>query len=457
MESIDAATKSWKVALASALGVAADNPELALAPFGLHALYTSGDGNCLLHAASLATYGVRDTREAEIGEPGACDADERARIAPRRTLRAAVHHSLTQCTALRALLASHGAVLDGGVSGTEARVTGESLEDRSRLHGNSLDPPHMLVLAHILRRPIVCYATAAVGEVRDADGKSFSSYAARGERMSGIYLPSLLPPEMCVADPLTIAYTPGHFSVLVGSEVASNADTWRALGLTPPDPPATPLPLADETLSPLPVLFLPPPPGLLTPPAAAAHERQLLEAYMPVHMGTLQQPAANEGDTVEVRTVPVSAQRVPPRGLANPGVGDHFYEAVWAKRYAAATQPQPAEDTVGIDGEPPKPPPASRSGSFLMRAESEKQLADAIAMSLADTSPGPPRPSAPGPPVVLMDKTEALRVHLGLPIGTPITQTVERACEHFGLVGSLEGRPLKDKADACLQAMPEQV
>ena len=385
MESISAAvTTWWKSALAIALGVPADSPELALPPFGLHAMYTSGDGNCLLHAAALATHGVRDTRQADPGEPGACDADELARLAPRRTLRAAVHHSLSHCTALRELFASHGAVLQGGVSGTEPPMGGETLEDRSRLHGNSLDPPHLLVLAHILRRPIVCYASAAVGEVRDPEERTFSSYAARGERMSGIYLPHLLPPDACTKDPITIAYTPGHFSVLVSAESAATADTWRALGLPSPASPATPLPLTDETLVPLPVLFAPPPPADATPPIATdVHERALLEKYLTVHTATLQQPSAIEGaDTVEVRTLPVSSQRVPPRGLASPGVADEFYETVWKRRYAAATQPQPAED-VGVDGAPRRPAPASRSASTLEREDLEK----AIALSLADTEP----------------------------------------------------------------------
>ena len=79
----------------------------------------------------------------------------------------------------------------------------------------------MLALAHLYARPIICFAAAAVGEVREVDaGKSMSSYAATGARMSGIYLPCLLPPEECSRDPLCIAYTPGHFSALVASEAA---------------------------------------------------------------------------------------------------------------------------------------------------------------------------------------------------------------------------------------------
>jgi hypothetical protein len=135
-----------------------------------------------------------------------------------------VHHSLLYCTALRALLAHHGATLDGGVSGTEpAATTAETLEARSALHGNSLDPPHLLVLAHVLRRPVVCYASASVGEVREVDaGRTFSSYAAKGERMSGVYLPCLLSPDETSRDPIVLAYTPGHFTVLVNSEAAAD-------------------------------------------------------------------------------------------------------------------------------------------------------------------------------------------------------------------------------------------
>jgi hypothetical protein len=319
--------------------------------------------------------GVRDTRPADPGEPGAVVGDEAARIAPRRTLRAAVHHSLLHCGALRALLAHHGCVLAGGVSGTEPTSQVETLEARSALHGNSLDPPHLLVLAHVLRRPVVCYASAAVGEVREVDsGRTFSSYAAKGERMSGIYLPSLLSPDETSRDPIVLAYTPGHFTVLVNSEAASDAAVWSALGLTPPAPAAAPVPLADETCTPLPVLF---PPLPHAAGAAPLDETTLCARYLRMHAATL---STTKGDVVDVKTLPLTAQRVPPRERASApdiGLADEFYESVWARRLAAAQEPLPSDTREA----------PARSYSFG-REDSEAQMAAAIAASLVDQQGG---------------------------------------------------------------------
>ena len=103
----------WARSLGHALG---HPPEQSLSaelpPWGLHPLYTSGDGNCLLHALLLATLGVRDTRLPADNEPGVSTQEELERRAPRRSLRAALHHCIVHCEPMRALLAHHGAVLE---------------------------------------------------------------------------------------------------------------------------------------------------------------------------------------------------------------------------------------------------------------------------------------------------------------------------------------------------------
>ena len=418
MESIEKATSWWKTTLGSILGVPADSPEMALPPFGLHALYTSGDGNCLLHAACLATLGVRDTREAEMGEPGACDLDELTveKIAPRRTMRAAMHHSLLNCTALRELLASHGCILEGGVSGHElppppppvaatATATGaassslpeagslpETLEGRSRLHGNAVDPPHLLVLAHVLRRPIICYASAdpQTGEVRDPDsGRSYSSYAAKGERMSGVYLPHLLPPSECSPEPLAIAYSPGHFSVVVCTESAADEHIWNALNLQPPARPAAPLPLVDETLTPLPVLFPPPPPPGSNALQTVDHEQRLIERYMRVYSATISTPG-DTPDMVEVKSLPITGTSVPARDRSPIGPAQcpsvNYFETVWTRRVNAALQPaDPSEGSSSATT-----PPAGRPSAPLpvTREDSDTQMARAIEASLLEMGSG---------------------------------------------------------------------
>jgi len=226
------------------------------------------------------------------------------------------------------------------------------------------------VLAHVLRRPVVCYASASVGEVREVDaGRTFSSYAAKGERMSGVYLPCLLSPDETSRDPIVLAYTPGHFTVLVNSEAAADGSVWSALGLTPPAPAAAPVPLVDETCAPLPVLFPPLPPA----DAAPLDEQARCATYLRTYTATL---SSTRGDVVEVKTVPLTAQRVPPRERAsapNIGLADEFYESVWSRRLAAAQEPLPSDTSEA----------PSRSYSFG-RDDSEAQMAAAIAASLAE-------------------------------------------------------------------------
>ena len=391
----------------------------AAAPYGeLFALYTSGDGNCLLHASALATVGVRDTREAQEGEPGGCTMAELQTIAPRRTLRAALHHSLVRCQPLRQLLDFHGALLDGGVDGTAATAKpDETLEARSSRHCASCDPGHLLILAHILRRPIVCYAHANVGEVRDPDeGRSFSSYAAKGERMSGVYLPMLISPADCIADPIAICYTQGHFSAVVSSEQAACSESWRALGLTPPpdERAAVPLPLVDESLAPLPVLFPVRPPGATATDGAVlaltagreAHERDLLERYLAVREAVLKPPPSlqgggrgSDGDGQVCGGAPappapaeilVTAQRMPTRGAEDGAApADTFYEEFVRRRMEAVElserseqlSREPSELRAAGGGDGSK---GLSYDEYLVHRTSTRDLAAAIAASLQE-------------------------------------------------------------------------
>ena len=158
-ESVDDAVAWWAATVGGLLGASPEEcASGALPPWGLHALYTSGDGNCLLHGALLSTVGVRDTLVPQADAPGASSAAELAPegAQPRRALRAALHHGLTcadlgartpgttedrfsfcsharaphrrrSCAALRALLASHGVLL--------APAAGETAESRSVAHG----------------------------------------------------------------------------------------------------------------------------------------------------------------------------------------------------------------------------------------------------------------------------------------------------------------------------------
>ena len=349
-EGIDDAVAWWAQSLGHALG---EPPEQSLSatlpPWGLHPLYTSGDGNCLLHALLLATLGVRDTRLPADNEPGASTQEELQRRAPRRSLRAALHHCIVHCEPMRALLAYHGAVLEPASPGVD------TVESRSVLHGNSCDPAHVLALAHIFRRPIVCYAAARVGEVRELDASSttMSQYAASGSRMSGIYLPCLLRPDECASrDPILIAYSPGHFSALCSTELAGEQRVWRALGLDVPTPDpvapgaasrgaasspgSIPVPLVDETLAPLPVLFPP-----ITAPADSISMERLMGSYLDLYLTT---PIGPPGRAPQPITI--TRQRIPPPSdeVLDASPADAYYSAVWQRRVSAAAEPREPRD-----------------------------------------------------------------------------------------------------------------
>jgi hypothetical protein len=183
----------------------------------------------------------------------------------------------------------------------------------------------VLALAHIFRRPIVCYAGAEVDEIRTGRDDhllqalgvtTMSQLAAQGSRMSGIYLPCLLRPDECASrDPILIAYSPGHFSALCATELAGEQRVWRALGLDvpPPDDPVAPgapcsatgsipVPLVDATLTPLPVLFPP-----ITAPADHGSMEGLLRSYLDLYVTTTVFGAAPGTITVARQRIPAPA------------------------------------------------------------------------------------------------------------------------------------------------------
>lgn len=246
----------------------------------------------------------------------------------------------------------------------------DTVESRSVLHGNSCDPAHVLALAHIFRRPIVCFAAARVGEVRELDASSttMSQYAAGGSRMSGIYLPCLLRPEECASrDPILIAYSPGHFSALCSTELAGEPQVWRALGLDVPTPDpvapgaagrgaasspgSIPVPLVDETLAPLPVLFPP-----ITASTDSTSMERLIGSYLDLY---LTKPLGPPG--MPPQRITITRQRIPPSSdqMLDASPADAYYSAVWQRRVSAAVEPREPHDPERVR----RAPSASREFS----------------------------------------------------------------------------------------------
>ncbi|XP_047622823.1 OTU domain-containing protein 7A [Phacochoerus africanus] len=181
-------------------------------------LATTGDGNCLLHAASLGMWGFHDRdlvlrkalytmmrtgaeREAlkrrwrwqqtqQNKESGLVYTEEEWEREWTELLKLASSEPRTHF--------SKNGGTGGGVDNAEDPVY-ESLEEF-----------HVFVLAHILRRPIVVVADTML---RDSGGEAFAPIP-----FGGIYLPLEVPPNRCHCSPLVLAYDQAHFSALVSME-----------------------------------------------------------------------------------------------------------------------------------------------------------------------------------------------------------------------------------------------
>ncbi|XP_070256398.1 LOW QUALITY PROTEIN: OTU domain-containing protein 7A [Myotis yumanensis] len=182
-------------------------------------LATTGDGNCLLHAASLGMWGFHDRdlvlrkalytmmrtgaeREAlkrrwrwqqtqQNKESGLVYTEDEWEREWTELLKLASSEPRTH-------FSKNGGGSGGGVDNAEDPVY-ESLEEF-----------HVFVLAHILRRPIVVVADTML---RDSGGEAFAPIP-----FGGIYLPLEVPPNRCHCSPLVLAYDQAHFSALVSME-----------------------------------------------------------------------------------------------------------------------------------------------------------------------------------------------------------------------------------------------
>ncbi|GFW53238.1 OTU domain-containing protein 7B [Trichonephila clavipes] len=220
-------------------------------------LATTGDGNCLLHAASLGMWGFHDRL---------------------LTLRKALHNLLSNSTFTEAFyrrwrwqvsLQNKEAGLVYceeewkkewqtllKMASTEPRLLPSQKRNycenssKSALLAvpeediqpdiyESLEEFHVLALAHVLRRPIIVIADTVL---KDVTGEPFAPIP-----FGGIYLPLECPPAECLRSPLCLTYDAAHFSALVAMEKEAYADKT-------PHPPAA-IPLIDPDHKLLPIQF----------------------------------------------------------------------------------------------------------------------------------------------------------------------------------------------------------
>ncbi|XP_053907139.1 OTU domain-containing protein 7B isoform X2 [Cuculus canorus] len=181
-------------------------------------LATTGDGNCLLHAASLGMWGFHD-RDLMLRKSLYTLMDKGME---REALKRRWRWQQTQQNKESGLvyteeewqkewnelikLASseprvHYGTNGGGCGGVESseEPVYESLEEF-----------HVFVLAHVLKRPIVVVADTML---RDSGGEAFAPIP-----FGGIYLPLEVPANKCHRSPLVLAYDQAHFSALVSME-----------------------------------------------------------------------------------------------------------------------------------------------------------------------------------------------------------------------------------------------
>lgn len=221
---------------------------------------TSGDGNCLLHAASLGIWGVHDRL---------------------LNLRQAVHRTLTSTLAERTMkrrwrwyqwiknrddelvfseeewesewqlmlsLASPRprSSLTKSPLNTVPEVVNDDKDDEDKPrkfstcsgpHYESLEEVHVFALAHALQRPIIVISDTIM---KDYDGNAICPIP-----FGGVYLPVECDPEECCRIPLVLAYSCSHFSPVVAMELQTNQESSTVQVV----------PLVDRYLNPLPLPF----------------------------------------------------------------------------------------------------------------------------------------------------------------------------------------------------------
>ena len=161
-------------------------------------LYTLGDGNCLLHAASLGMWGFQDRDHILRRAVAHACFNTEGNTFYRRWQYNREQENLQFGLQLEQLQWQRE---------WEIVVNQASAEVPARGNLDSLKEFHIFVLANVLRRPVVMYA---VPKMRSVQGATL-----QGVNFHGIYLPLLWDPHSCKKDPLPLSFYGGHFSALV--------------------------------------------------------------------------------------------------------------------------------------------------------------------------------------------------------------------------------------------------
>ncbi|XP_019411702.1 PREDICTED: OTU domain-containing protein 7B [Crocodylus porosus] len=195
-------------------------------------LATTGDGNCLLHAASLGMWGFHD-RDLMLRKSLYTLMDKGVE---REALKRRWRWQQTQQNKESGLvyteeewqkewnelikLASSEPRMHYGTNGSNCG----GVESSEEPVYESLEEFHVFVLAHVLKRPIVVVADTML---RDSGGEAFAPIP-----FGGIYLPLEVPANRCHRSPLVLAYDQAHFSALVSMEQKEPSKDQAVIPLT---------------------------------------------------------------------------------------------------------------------------------------------------------------------------------------------------------------------------------
>ncbi|XP_042238771.1 uncharacterized protein LOC121877225 isoform X2 [Homarus americanus] len=232
-------------------------------------LATTGDGNCLLHAASLGMWGFHDrlltlrkalheflTRSQfsrplwrrwrwqvtqQNRETGLVYSDDEwetewrnvlrlASSAPRGSQDSSGEGSSSEGSQkIKSQTSSTGSRTDSPPPTVSKRLsngfqTGQSEDCAGRVY-ESLEEIHVLALAHVLRRPIIVVADITL---KDVSGEPLAPIP-----FGGVYLPLECPPRECQRSPLLLTYDAAHFSALVVMETQADCSASQLPAVIP--------------------------------------------------------------------------------------------------------------------------------------------------------------------------------------------------------------------------------
>lgn len=199
----------------------------------LEPLATRGDGNCLLHAASLGMWGIPDSslilrtavHKFLTSSKEAVGVQRRWRF--QTELNYQRHGGFTlndsewdeEWKEILRIARSEGRHRRGSRAlspmGKAAGADSDTMMRRTstlRVSYESLEEIHVFVLAHVLKRPVIVLANKVLQNIHGQDLAPIY--------FSGIYLPLECNPKHCIKSPIVLAYEASHFSPLLAKDMA---------------------------------------------------------------------------------------------------------------------------------------------------------------------------------------------------------------------------------------------